>query len=264
MSNSIETFIPSRCSKSYSARVLSRQEVEMKKDTKQPSVKMVYLMINNVRYDININDVLEKEPATILGNIHDREFKTSYDKSTGILEYLEPIPNFNYILDYVRGYDSLCLNMTFFGKETTDLREFKYMLVRLQLNNFLDKIHQMYPLIKINEYEKIFTDRMVNILEPMAKLFNFSRKLYPDVYVFCHTRDDKLFHEWFETYLENKITANNLADKIIQLLDKEPYNKYKYLKITEDINYYGFTRLNKILLKKMALRNTQTLRQHDS
>jgi hypothetical protein len=218
-----------------------------------------YIIINGKRYSIQLEKLNKLEPDNILCNIRSREFKTFYNVETGILEYLETIPDVEYIIDYLRGYDISCFDKIFHSHEKNDLPRFKTILARLKLSNFLNIINTSYPFITIGIFtnSRIITREIANTLEPQNKLFNPETKTYPDGHEYYHNRDEEIFNEWVWPYISGNsdMTREKLVKKIMLFLSGMKHNpemkskyEYKYNKILEDIQYYGLKKLQFALL----------------
>lgn len=214
--------------------------------------KISYIKYDSQVYSINCTTLESKEPDNILCNIYSKEYNTKFDGYTSILEYCEPIFGFNYIIDYMCNYNINCFTLIFQNKETTELLKFKDTLVRLKFNNFLAKINSFYPIIKIGNYERLITKRIINFCEPNNTLFNDKYKTYSEGYEYYHNRDAEIFNEWLLPYLKCEISVLIAAARIVNLLKltcQIENKEYKYHKIVCDIEYYHLLNLRKTIIK---------------
>lgn len=237
--------------------VVNRNDSGRYKKTRLDISKMAYIIINGKKYSIPIEKLNKLEPNNILCNIRSKEFKTYYNSEMDTLEYIESIPDVEYIIDYIRGYDISSFDKIFHTRETNDLPRFKTILARLKLNNFLKIINTAYPFIAVGTLanSRIITQAIVNTLEPHNKLFNPELRTYPDGCEFYHNRDDEIFNSWIWPYITGSIIRAKMVKKLMEFLSSLKYNpemkaanQYKYNKILEDIQYYGLQNLQIALL----------------
>lgn len=204
--------------------------------------------INNTNYDIN-KQILDKlEPKNILLNCDETEFITRFNEENNTLVYLEDIPYWNLIYDYIMGYNPSNISWFFTNmkQQSKDIDGFKNCIAKLQFFNLLDKIKTYFPIIKINSFLLEVNRFEIITIEPQTNLINTEFLINENVYY--HFKDENIFKEYLRDYILGEEHFDNLILRLKTLKENpEPLAKYNFNKIMSDINYYGFMKIFKYL-----------------
>ena len=214
-------------------------EQELKfRNTNTSTNTITGVSVARILYHFSENALYEKEPNNMLMNPNKNNLKKSINPNTHTLEYVEDIPDFNLIIDYINGYDVNEFHKVF-KQNYTRVADFKIVISRFGFTNLLTKMDFLYPLININGMLVNVSRRYIENLEPNNNLINVSQQSESNV--FTHFRDREIFREYLLEYIQGKENINQTIDKIKILENTE--NKYKYSKLESDLLYYGFDRL---------------------
>ena len=207
------------------------------------------VIVNGHTYHFNLKSLIEKEPSNNLLNIHAGEIKKRVNEGNHTIEYMEPIPDFNLIIDYINGYDYKDFDKVF-KMDYSRYERFRLLLTKLGMTNLIIKFDWLYPLLNINGIRHTVSRKFINTLEPYNHLFDGS----------SHFRDYELFNEYFRDYLLGKKTIIAVAANIFKLKQKqeEKDNNYTFAKISEDLDYYGLSNLKKQVLDSCKTTPTPT------
>jgi hypothetical protein len=200
------------------------------------------VIVNGKVYHFNLKSLIEKEPTNNLLNIHSGEIKKRVNKENHTIEYMEQIPDFNLVIDYINGYSPINFNKIF-NTDYSRFERFRLLLAKLGMSNLILKLDSQYPLLNINGIMQIVSREFINILEPSNELFFDSRRLSNNTYM--HFRDRDIFNEYFRDYLLGKKTLLEAAEYINKLKQPEQINTegYTLAKIENDLYYYGLYKL---------------------
>jgi hypothetical protein len=200
------------------------------------------VIVNGKVYHFNLKSLIEKEPTNNLLNIHIGEIKKGVNKENHTIEYIEQIPDFNLVIDYINGYSYKNFDKVF-NNDYARFESFRLLLAKLGMPNLILKLDSLYPLLNINGIIHNVSIEFINILEPSNKLFCDSRRLSNNTYI--HFRDREIFIEYFRDYLLGKKTLTEAADYINKLKKMELLNIEDYIlaKIENDLYYYGLYKL---------------------
>jgi len=213
------------------------------------------VIVNGKVYHFNLKSLIEKEPTNNLLNIHIGEIKKRVNPGNHTIEYMEQIPDFNLVIDYINGYYYKDFEKVF-KTDYARCERFRLLLTKLGMSNLVAKLDWLYPLLNINDIMYTVSTEFINTLEPQNNLFDISRRVSSSSY--AHFRDRDIFNEYFRDYLLGKKTLTDAAKYINRL--KQPglsiTEGYTLAKIENDLCYYGLEKL-----RKQVLNNTtsQTL-----
>ena len=215
------------------------------------------IIVAGKEFTFNANRLYELEPSNTLLNPNSAEYKKRINPSNHILEYIEPLPDFTLIIDYLNGYHVNKFAL-YFKKDYLRVQDFKIMVKHLGMTNLLSQIEYLYPLLNINSMLVNLSRYFIMNLEPDNKLFDKSNISHlPNVY--CHFTDKDLFHEYLQDYIQGKNTTSQTIHKIKQ--QKDNGNNYLISKIENDIIIYGLLNLH-INLQAFLSDNSHRHAQH--
>lgn len=198
------------------------------------------VIVNGHTYHFSLKSLIEKEPSNNLLNIHAGEIKKRVNEGNHTIEYMEPIPDFNLIIDYINGYNYEDFEKVF-KTDYHRVERFRLLLTKLGITNLIIKLDWLYPLLNINGIRHTVSRKFINTLEPHNHLFDGS----------SHFRDYELFNEYLRNYLLGKKTLIEAADYIDKLKQKQSENSntkdygYTLAKIESDLIYYGLEKLRR-------------------
>ena len=206
------------------------------------------VLVNGKVYNFSLKSLMEKEPATNLLNINEGEIKKRVNKRNHTIEYIEQIPDFNLIIDYINGYHYKNFEKVF-NTDYARVESFRLLLIKLGMTNLIEKLNWSYPLLNINGIMYTVSTKLIYTLEPRTNLFDSSRKLSSTA--FTHFKDSEIFNEYFRDYLLGTKTLIEAAEHINRLKEKQQENEnnnsesYILAKIKNDLYYYGLSNLEK-------------------
>jgi len=226
-----------------------------------------YIRVNDIVYFINTTQLKDLEPDNILINQNETIFKTIVNKSSNVLEYLEPIENFDIIIDYIKGYNisnnleslryeifkNKSINSDICYKKFNDIiTRLKSLITKLKMFKLLIKVNDMYRTIHIDNETFIISVKYLECKEPNNTLldscvsigeFDSERYIFRDLHI-------------FKTYFYNYIIGYTSVTELVTQMNEFKKNiitcqndKLKYLKICDDIKYYNFHNLINLLSK---------------
>ena len=200
------------------------------------------VIVNGKVYHFNLKSLLEKEPTNNLLNIYSGEIKKRVNNGNHTIEYMEQIPDFNLVIDYINGYNYKDFEKVF-KTDYARIKNFHLLLTKLGMKNLVAKLYWLYPLLNINGIMHTVSREFINTLEPQNNLFDVSRRLSSNTY--SHFKDRELFNEYFREYLLGKKTLIEAAATINKLKQIEICNTegYTLAKIENDLWYYGLEKL---------------------
>jgi len=199
-------------SKTNDCKVESYQESERADKFESSGV-----IVNGKVYHFNLKSLMEKEPTNNLLNIHIGEIKKRVNKENHTIEYMEQIPDFNLVIDYINGYNYKNFDKVF-KTNYARFERFRLLLAKLEMPNLSAKLDLLYPLLNINGVMHTVSTEFINTLEPHNNLFDISKLLSTSSY--AHFRDREIFNEYFRDYLLGKKTLTESAYYINML--KQP------------------------------------------
>ena len=208
------------------------------------------IIVNSHTYHFNLKSLIEKEPTNNLLNIHSGEIKKRVNEDNHTIEYMEYLPDFNLIIDYINGYNYKNFNKVF-KTEYSRYERFHLLLTKLGMTNLIAKLELLYPLLNINGSVRTFSTGFISTIEPYNHLFDSSSRQLGNKY--SHFRDNELFNTYFRDYLLGKKTLIEAAEYINILKQKQTQKQveisniedygYTLAKIESDLYYYGLSQL---------------------
>ncbi len=218
-------------------------------NTNKP-VEFAGVFANGLVHHFNATSLFEKEPDNNLMNIHVGNYKKRVNFDNHTIEYLESLPDFGLVVDYINGYDYKNFEKVF-QTDYARYEDFRIMLSKLGFKNLLANMDELYPLLNINGVILTVSAGYINSLEPGNKLFALDKQQSRNVYV--HFRDRDFFNLYFRNYLLGKKSLQEVVDigtigtigtiGIWNTSDSK-LQEYSYSKLEDDMKYYG---LNKLL-----------------
>jgi hypothetical protein len=209
---------------------------------KYDKFEMLGVIIYGRLYRFSAICLYKLEPNNTLMNPHSIEFKKRINPSNHTLEYMEPMQDFELIIDYINGYNIDCFEKIF-KNNYSRIDNFKIMVSELSMINLLSKMDYYYPILNINGMLVNISRKYIMNLEPHNKLLNISHQSENNV--FTYFRDYNIFQDYFLEYIQGKKTKTETITKIENLKNYENYKNNEYIisKINNDIAYYGFDNL---------------------
>jgi hypothetical protein len=204
------------------------------------------VIVNGKVYHFNLKSLMEKEPANNLLNIHAGEIKKRVNPGNHTIEYMEQIPDFNLVIDYINGYSYSDFHKLF-KTDYARFENFRQLLTKLGMTNLIIMLDWYYPILNINGIMYTVSFDIISTLEPQNYLFDNARR--NSSYAFAHFRDRDIFNEYFRDYLLGKKTIDEAAEYIIRLKQSGNSNTegYTLAKIENDLYYYGLEKLRKLI-----------------
>ena len=206
------------------------------------------IKVNGIIYHINANKLKELEPDTILIRWDAAEFSTKHNLFEDAIEYLDPIDNFQIIIDYIKGYElSTVLEPLRVGNLHLNIAKIITTIKRLKMNNLLEQVNALYPKIIIDGKELTLSIELMATLEPhnmvMLKVQNINGKYH----LF---RDYKIFTEILHPYLT---ATKTIADTFIEIRNTKTKDITEFNKICDDLRYFNLVEMwKKIKTNKMC------------
>jgi len=235
------TLLKTNILKSYN--LYENQNMNDTNDTKkQKKITQTGVIVNGKVYHFSLEELIKKEPNNNLLNIHVGEIKKRVNQSNHTIEYMEQIPDFNLVIDYINGYNYKDFSKVF-KIDYSRFEKFRLLLNKLGMMNLVSQLDSLYPLLNINGIMISVSSKFINMLEPNNKLFSYDRQQSNNV--FAHFRDREIFNEYFRDYLLGKKTLSETADYINKLKNLETIKTECYIlaKIESDMEYYGLDKL---------------------
>jgi hypothetical protein len=223
--------------------LIKKSKTDNKKEqTLDSNFEQSAVIVNGKTYYFSINSLKEKEPFSNLLDIRSGNLKKRVNERNLLIEYMEQIPDFNLVIDYINGYDYKDFGKVF-KNDYSKLEHFRMLLSKLEMTNLISKMNSLYPILNINCIWITISIIFISELEPSHKLFKDSIWISNSVYP--HFRDRDIFNEYFRDYLLGKKTRSDAAEYINNLHQNEHGKDYILAKINSDLDYYGFTELKK-------------------
>jgi len=216
------------------------------------------VIVNGHTYHFNLKSLIEKEPTNNLLNIHSGVIKKRVNNGNHTIEYMEHLPDFNLIIDYINDYNYKDFDKVF-NTDYSRYERFHLLLTKLEMTNLIVKLDLLYPLLNINGVVRTFSTGFINILEPQNHLFDGSSRQLGNKY--SHFRDSELFNTYFRDYLLGNKTLIEAAEYIntlkqkLKLKQKQEENcniedyGYTLAKIESDLHYYGLAKLRALVFE---------------
>lgn len=209
------------------------------------------VIVNGKVYQFNLKSLMEKEPTTNLLNMRAGTIKKKVNKGNLQIEYMEQIPDFNLVIDYINGYDYKNFDKVFRNNHAR-FECFRLLLTKLEMPNLLKGLNVLFPILNVNGIMHTVSAGFINTLEPHNKLF---ANKYTSYGVFAHFRDREIYSEYFRDYLLGKKTLLEAAEYIKRLQNPSvnagagigTENEYLLAKIMNDLDYYGLHELRKAI-----------------
>lgn len=215
----------------------------------------VAVIVNGKVYYFNLASLKEKEPSNNLLNIHSGEIKKRVNKGNHLIEYMEQVPDFNLVIDYINDYGLSNISKVF-NTDYARVNNFRMLLTKLSMTNLISKLDTLYPLLNVNGIMQLVSSEFISKLEPNNNLLHLKYWIGTGA-VYYHFRDRELFNEYFRDYLLGKKSRADTAEHInklqsitssMSITDNRSVNNYYILaKIKNDLEYYGFNELQKLV-----------------
>jgi hypothetical protein len=199
------------------------------------------VIVNSLIYRFSSKKLYDLEPTNTLMNLHSGEFKKRINSRNHTLEYSQPMPDFNLVVDYINGYDANHFEKIF-QQHYSRVDDFKIMISELGMINLLKIMDYNYPVLNINSLLVNVSRKYIMYLEPQNRFLNLSIMSSPNV--FTHFTDKEVFYEYLLDYVQGKSFINKIIEKLKELeANNTPESKYKLSKIEQDFRYYGLFNL---------------------
>jgi hypothetical protein len=199
------------------------------------------VIVDSRMYRFSSNKLYDLEPNNTLMNLHSGEFKKRINPRNHTLEYLQPMTDFNLVIDYINGYDANEFQKIF-KQNYSRVDDFKIMVSELNMINLLKIMDYNYPVLNINSLLVNISRKYVMYLEPHNIFLNLSYMSVSNV--FTHFTDKDIFYEYFLEYIQGKSNSSQVINKIKELeINKSNENDYKLAKIKHDLRFYSLFNL---------------------
>jgi hypothetical protein len=230
------------------------------------------VIVSDKLYHFSSQRLYDQEPDNTLMNSHSGEYKKRVKANNHIIEYLEPMQDFNLVIDYINGYNPNEFHLVF-QLDYPRIEDFKIMVSELGFTNLLKIMDYSYPLANINGLLVNLSRQYIRELEPECKILELSNE--SECNVFTHFRDRELFREYLLEYIQGKKTRKQTTDRIIAKLitpntnietgietgietkikienkTRISTNNYILAKLKRDLCYFGFNILHNAVISAM-------------
>lgn len=198
------------------------------------------LLVSGKCYYFSSQRLYDHEPDNTLMNPHSGEYKKRINPENHTIEYLEPLRDFNLVVDYINGYNPAEFHLVF-QVDYPRIEDFKIMVSELGFTNLLKIMEYWFPLVSINGMLVNCSRHYITELEPQTTILAIGNETERNV--FTHFRDRELFQDYLLEYIQGKKTRKQTGIKITSLINTEDKNKYILSKIEKDLRYFGFSKL---------------------